>query len=771
MSLRAKNILYIILLILFSSCSVNRFIPENKYLLDEVKIESDTKLVDPSQFSTYVRQNPNARWFNLVKVPMRIYCISGRDSTKWINRFFQKIGDAPEIYNDESAQKSKVEIQKAVQNMGFMTAQVSLDKEIKHNKLKLKYKIKAGKPYMVRNIQYDVDDLTIMGFIQEDSVHSLLHEGMPFDVNTLDAERQRIAKILMSNGYFKFNKDFIVYQADTTRNTYLVDLTLRILPYQRQKEDTPTKHQQFKIHEVNFISDNNVVNADDLGLGEFNEMNYKDFPMYYKDNLFLRPKVMLEFNRIRPQALYNDQDVQETHSLLGRLKALRYSNINFKEVTVNDSTQLDAFISLAKGKDKSVSFEIEGTNSAGDLGAAASVSFQHRNVFKGSETFTFKVRGAYEAITGSNNQDYVNKNYTEFGVETSLNFPQFMFPFLSSDFKRRVRATSEVGLQYSQQIRPEFSRTLAAASWSYKWSSQRHQYKFDLLDINYVYMPRKSQEFQDYLDQMSARNSLLRASYEDQLIVKLGYTYTYYSAGNTMMRTLNRDSYSIRFNIEESGNLLYGAFKAASANKRHDKGFVIANIPFAQYVKGDFDYTRNIQIDNRNALVFHFGTGIAYPYGNSKILPFEKRYFSGGANSVRGWSIRSLGPGGYKGNEEGKMDFIKQSGDIKLDMNLEYRTHLFWKLNGAAFVDAGNIWTIRSDVEQEDGLFKFNRFYKQIAVAYGLGIRFDLDYLILRFDGGMKAVNPMYSGRDKYPIAHPKLSRDFAFHFAVGYPF
>ena len=419
MSLRAKNILYIILLILFSSCSVNRFIPENKYLLDEVKIESDTKLVDPSQFSTYVRQNPNARWFNLVKVPMRIYCISGRDSTKWINRFFQKIGDAPEIYNDESAQKSQVEIEKAVQNMGFMTAQVSLDKEIKHNKLKLRYKIKAGKPYMVRNIQYDVDDLTIMGFLQEDSVHSLLHEGMPFDVNALDAERQRIAKILMSNGYFKFNKDFIVYQADTTRNTYLVDLTLRILPYQRQKEDTPTKHQQFKIHEVNFISDNNVVNADDLGLGEFNEMNYKDFPMYYKDNLFLRPKVMLEFNRIRPQALYNDQDVQETHSLLGRLKALRYSNINFKEVTVNDSTQLDAFISLAKGKDKSVSFEIEGTNSAGDLGAAASVSFQHRNVFKGSETFTFKVRGAYEAITGSNNQDYVNKNYTEYADATS----------------------------------------------------------------------------------------------------------------------------------------------------------------------------------------------------------------------------------------------------------------------------------------------------------------------------------------------------------------
>ncbi len=197
----------------------------------------------------------------------------------------------------------------------------------------------------------------------------------------------------------------------------------------------------------------------------------------------------------------------------------------------------------------------------------------------------------------------------------------------------------------------------------------------------------------------------------------------------------------------------------------------MANIPFAQYLKGDFDYTKNMQIDDRNAVVFHVGAGIAYPYANSKVLPFEKRYFSGGANSVRGWSIRSLGPGGYRGSEDGRMDFIKQSGDIKFDINLEYRTHLFWKLNGAAFIDAGNIWTIRNDVEQQDGLFKFNRFYRQIAASYGLGIRFDLDYLILRFDGGMKSINPMERRRDRYPVIRPKFSRDFAFHFAVGYPF
>lgn len=193
------------------------------------------------------------------------------------------------------------------------------------------------------------------------------------------------------------------------------------------------------------------------------------------------------------------------------------------------------------------------------------------------------------------------------------------------------------------------------------------------------------------------------------------------------------------------------------------------NIPFAQYIKGDIDYAKNFVIDNRNSLAFHVGGGIAVPYGNASVVPFEKRYFSGGANSVRGWSVRELGPGSYVGDRN---NFLNQSGDIKLDASVEYRTHLFWKLHGALFVDAGNIWTLHEYESQSGGQFKFNTFYKQIAVAYGMGIRLDLDFFVLRFDAGMKAINPVYeSGRNRYPIVHPDFSRDFAFHFAVGYPF
>ena len=653
--------------------------------------------------------------------------------------------------------------------MGYMRAKVHLDTLSRKNRMKLNYRIEAGKPYIVQQIVYNIDDMQINDFIEKDSANSCLYEGMPFDISALDAERQRITKLLQNNGYYHFNKDFLVYQADTVRNTYQVNLTMKLLPFQKKKEDEPTQHKQYTIRNVNYLADENVLLTDNAYTG-YDSLHHKGLNVFYKDKVYLRPNILSSFNYINPKKMYNEEDVQTTYTSMGRLRALKYTNIRFDEVMQNDSAMLDANVLLTKGKNQSISFEIEGTNSAGDLGAAVSTTFQHRNLFKGSETFTIKARAAYETITGLQ-EGYENDDYQEFGVEASLNFPEFKFPFLSSDFKRRIRATSEVGIDFNSQLRPEFTRTLASASWSYRWTDKkRSQHRIDLLDVNYIYVPWKSDNFENYLANLTDRNSILIKSYEDQLIVRLGYSYTYNSANDRTRTSNNRKSYSIRLNIEEAGNLLYAGSKAIHREPKADKGYVIANIPFAQYVKGDFDFARNWNIDNRNSLVFHVGMGIAYPYGNSQVLPFEKRYFSGGPNSVRGWSVRSLGPGGFKGTE-GSMNYISHSGDIKLDLNLEYRTHLFWKFNGAFFVDAGNIWNIRDYEGQEEGTFRFNRFYKQLAVAYGLGIRFDLDYLIIRFDGGMKAINPMLSGKAKYPFVRPNFNRDFAFHFAVGYPF
>lgn len=768
-----KGILYTILLYLalsLASCSATKFVPDGSYLLDEVKIHTDNKEIKPSDMRLYVRQNPNSKWFSTIKTQLYVYNWSGRDSTKWFNRFLRKIGDAPVIYNESDTIRSQEEIAKAVQNLGYMGASVKRTTKTKKKKLKLFYEITSGKPYIVRTLKYDISDKKIAEYLRNDSTQSMLREGMLFDVNVLDAERQRITDYLLCNGYYKFNKDYITYTADTARNTHQVDLTLHLLPYKTYVGDTPKEHFQYKINKINFITDYDVLQSSALSSIEINDsLHYNGFPIYYKDKLYLRPKVLVDNLRFASGDLYDERNVQKTYTYFGRLSALKYTNIRFFETQNGDSTQLNCYVMLTKSKHKSISFELEGTNSAGDLGAAASVSFQHRNLFRGSETFMVKFRGAYEAISGLQ-PGYKNHNYTEYGVETSINFPNFLFPFLTSDFKRRIKATTEFGLQYNYQLRPEFSRTIASASWSYKWiQKQKIQHRIDLLDISYLYLPWISSQFQEDYINKDKDNYILKYNYENRLIVRMGYNYSYNSAGGTLVNnTITTNSYSIRAGFESAGNILYGISKMINMRKNKDGEYAILGIPYAQYLKGDFDFAKNIIIDHRNSLAFHAGIGIAVPYGNAKVVPFEKRYFSGGANSVRGWSVRNLGPGSFAGDG----NFMNQSGDIKLDASIEYRTRLFWKFRGAAFIDAGNIWTIREYENQPGGVFEFDKFYKQIAVAYGLGLRLDLDFFVLRFDGGMKAINPKYKkAKERYPIIHPRFSRDFAFHFAVGYPF
>ena len=754
-----------LLLWMTASCSVSKFIPEGEYLLDDVKVVSDDKAVKPSDISGYNRQNPNSSWFSLVKVPMHIYSLSGTDTTRWINRFIQKLGDKPVIFDEEVAERSREDMQSALHNMGYMQADVRLRKETRKKKLRLKYLVHPGPAYRISHWDYDIQDDSVRRYMAG-YASQLMHEGMRFDVNTLDQERQQMTNHLQDRGFYRFNKEYVTCTADTVRGTHLVDLTFHIAPYDATSHTT---HARYRIGEVNVVTDFDMTHAMRQDFARFDSLHYKGLNIFYRERPFLKPEVLSQNIAITPDSFYSDSRLQHTRSSLGRLHAIKYTDIRFQEDAA-DSTRLDCHVLLSRNKVNSFSAELEGTNSAGDLGAAASLSYQNRNLFNGSELFTFKVRGAYEAVTGL--QGYSNENYVEYGVEASINFPRFLFPFISAEVRQRTQATSEIGIQFNSQERPEFGRRAASVTWGYRWTYKRKwQHRVDVLDLNYVYMPWISSTFrEEYLDNPENSNSILRYNYENLLIMKAGYGFTYHSDGRES-RTASNNSYSIRFNIESSGNLLYAFSHMLNATRNEDHQYTVANIAYAQYIKTDIDFTKSFRIDHRNSIVFHVGMGVAYPYGNSRILPFEKRYFSGGANSVRGWSVRRLGPGSFAGNDR-NIDFINQSGDIKLDLNLEYRTKLFWKLNGAFFVDAGNIWTIRDYEEQPGGAFRFDSFYKQIAVSYGLGLRFDFDYFILRFDAGMKAVNPAYrNSKEHYPLIHPDFGRDFAFHFAVGYPF
>ena len=764
-----RYIIYSLFAITMVACSGTKYVPEGAFLLDKVAVQADNNDTKSTDLSTYIRQKPNNRWFSVIKTQLYIYNLSGRDSTKWYNRMLRRIGDAPVVYSEYDTQRSQEELKKAVQNMGYMGAEVYTDKKIKKKKIEVTYRVASGKPYIVRSVKLDVKDKKIAEYLQNDSANSLLRPGMLLNVNKLDNERQRITSFLQQNGYYRFNKDFISYSADTVRSTYLVDLTLHLLQFKAYTDNEPSDHKQYKIGKVSFITDYDVLQSSALSSIEINDsIHYKNYPIYYKDNLYLRPKVLVDNLQIRPGELYNERNVQRTYNNFGRLSALKYTNVRFFDTQVADTNLLNCYVLLTKGRHQSVAFEVEGTNSAGDLGAAASVSFQHRNLFHGSETFMVKLRGAYEAISGLQ-QGYSNDNYTEYGVESSINFPSFLFPFLATDFKNRIRATTEFGLQYNSQQRPEFSRKVASASWSYKWSnSRKSQHRFDLLDVSFLYFPWVSDTFKQKYEENN-QSYIFEYNYKDRLIVRMGYMFNYNSAGERMANnTIKSNSFSIRAGLESAGNVMYAISNLTKLSKNSDGEYSLLNIPYAQYVKGDFDFSRNIVIDDKNAIAYHVGVGIAVPYGNSKSIPYIKQYFSGGANSVRGWSVRELGPGSFPGDG----NYLNQSGDIKFDASIEYRSKLFWLLQGALFVDAGNIWTIKEYENQPGGQFDISKFYKQIAFAYGLGIRIDLDYLVFRIDGGMKALNPAYSsGKQRYPILNPNFKRDFTFHLAVGYPF
>lgn len=702
------------ILLLTTACSTGKYVQEGEYILDKVAVVSDQSDYNAAPLSQYVRQKEKPKLFSLFRNP-----------------FSRK----PVIYDTLQARLSCQDLMTAMQNEGYMNAGVSLYTETKGKKLKATYLLHPGQPFLIGKVNYDIQDEGIQQLLHLDQTdNQQIKPGMRFTVETLDNERKRIAGLLSDNGYFRFNKDFIHFTADTVMGRKDIALTLQLRKYKSNSNSPEVDHTRYLIRDVLFQSNDS-------------------------DRIHLRKQVLLNATAIKAGRPYDASALQRTYNNFARLQAVKYTNIKFAEVP--DTNLLDCHIQISTNKPSTISFQPEGTNTAGDLGAAASITYTNRNLFHGSEQLSIEFRGAYEAITGL--EGYQDQNYTEFSVETKLVFPRFLAPFLSKSFRRRQTASSEWAISWDFQNRPEFHRRVFSSAWRYRWSEPKHHlnYRFDLLDLNYVYMPWISSTFKrDYLDNAENRNAILRYNYEDIFIMKAGFTVSYTDGVD-----------AVRANFESAGNLLNGVSKGFGFKTNSQGQHTLFNIAYAQYVKLDFDYTHLFQFDKRNALALHAGLGVAYPYGNSTVLPFEKRYFSGGANSVRGWSVRELGPGKFKGTD-GRIDFINQTGDVKLDLNAEYRSSLFWKLQGALFIDAGNIWTLRNYAEQPGGQFKFTEFYKQIAASYGMGLRLNFDYFILRFDVGMKAINPAYeSEKEHWSIFHPKLSRDFDFHFAVGLPF
>ena len=773
-----KDMLLAMCVLLLAGCSSTRHVPQGAYLLDKVKIEIEgDDEVSSRELNNYLKQIPNHKVLGFWKLQLSTYNLSGEDSTKWYNRWVRRMGQPPVIYSQSLTDASVRQLQQALVNRGYLEAEVITDTIVipEKKKIDVTYKINTGKPRRISSISYEIPDTVIERIILEDSALFTLQPGNRFDRDMLDSERALITQRLRNHGFYSFNKEYITFYADTSEYSKNVDLTLTVRPPRVMQNgklvaDSLARHQQYYINKIFFITNGNTPGGDRSAIPT-DTVVYKDVSVIYGPDHYISPGALRQKCFLIPGSIYRAADVDRTYEAMSRLGILKTINIELVPAgDIEGKRMLNAYIVLSRNKKQSITFDVEGTNSEGDLGFGVGATYQHRNLAKGSQLLTARLRMNYESLSGNFN-GLINNRYTEYAGEVGITFPKFEFPFASQRLRERLNVSTEFALSFNYQERPEYTRIIAGAAWKYKWvnrSNTRRHY-FDLIDINYVYLPESTN---DFLDLIAPDNPLLRYSYEDHFIMSMGYRYyrTNKRIPSSLVRTykLQPTVYTLRTSIETAGNLLY-AISSLSNVRRHDGAYRVFGINYSQYVKAEVDYAVTRNINNRHSLAYHVGAGIGVPYGNSSVLPFEKRFYAGGANGVRGWGVRTLGPGSYD-SRNSMTDFINQCGDIRLDMSVEYRAKLFWVLESGAFIDAGNIWTIHNYENQPGGMFHFDTFWKQIALAYGVGLRFDFSYFLLRLDLGIKAHNPA-KGQQPWPIIHPDWHRDTTFHFAVGYPF
>ena len=753
-----KNLSYsfILLVVLFASaCNTTKYVPENEYLLNKVSIASDNKSITKEETKTYIRQLPNAAVFGLFKLQLGLYNLSGSDSTKWWNRFWKRVGDEPVIYNPQLTSVTENQISQLFRNRGYMNAEVNSD--ISHPKEKIAevtYNIKSNIPYRIRSYSVNINYPELLQ-IALDTARSLIKHGNLFDSDVLDDERDRITSRFRNLGYYNFSKDYLQYFADSTLNTNEADLVLEVRNESELTDsiDLVKVFQKYTIRKVHFYSETEKTLenlSSEISLDSLEIENYK---FTYENIRNIRPSVLIQSTHIVPEDFYSDRAVERSYSSLNSLSAIKYMDISFRE---SGTDKLDAFIILTPNKLQSISADVEGTYSAGYWGLGGNINYGHRNIFKGSETLSLRGRAAYE-YQGRDQNAY------ELGGDVGLKFPTFLLPFATRDMKRNIRATTEINGSYSYRNRPkEYTGIVTGVGFKYNWSERFEvKHNFDVLNVSYVYYPFISPEYRAYL----STSPYFVYNFQNHLIMRTGYSGSY-----SNFRPLQplRNYSTLNYGIETAGNLLYGINNLFNSTKDDEGTFKIFGIRYAQYVKTDFNLTRYQIFDKNNRIVYHAGVGVALPYGNNNLIPFEKRYFSGGANSVRGWTAYQLGPGTFR-SKGGYIDYNTQMGDIRIDLNMEYRTKLFWKLDGALFLDAGNVWTIREYDSQPGGVFRFSDFIGQLGVAYGGGIRADFSFFVLRLDLGLKLHNPALSRTESW---RTKITKDdYAFNLAIGYPF
>ncbi|MBN1414700.1 MAG: BamA/TamA family outer membrane protein [Bacteroidales bacterium] len=764
-------ILIMFILYLLTSCSPARRIPTGNYLLNKNNLKVDQKDVSVEELNKYIIQKPNKKILG-VRFHLWLYNMANPAKTKWPHGWLKRIGEEPVIYNSDLTKQSTRQLKQFLENKGYYFAEITDSTRYKRKNAKVTYSVIPNEPYCIETIRYVFEDTTIVPWILSDTLHSLLKKGKIMDKSMLQDERQRIETYMKNNGFYMFSKEYIYFEARIIPSTFDIDMTMIIKDFVEGEPDPKTKlkpHKRYRINNLYVYP--NYSPLDMAGQSravpvDFDTTYFEGTCFLHKGNPKIKLNVIADKNHIREGDYYSLSEVDRSYRNFSSLGLFRFVNINFKEsdtipVTGNDK-YLDCIMELARRKVQSYQAELVGTNSSGDIGARGNILYQNWNLFRGAEVFSLRLTGALEAVSGKENI----KLMYEVGSEVKISFPKFLAPVRMKKFVRRYMPKTSVTGSYNYQSRPDYTRSIANLSFSYYVEGKKYfTHNFWPIELNYIqlYEERSSKTWID-----SIRTTYLGYSFESHMVAALRYGLEF----NSQKLGKRSDYIFARINVESAGNLLNAVNQWIGADTIEGK-YHILNVPYFQYIRGDIDFRYYNIVDPLNKLVYRLFIGSGYPLGNSKALPFEKKYFSGGPNSIRAWSTRDLGPGSYnKPKSDSVFQYPNQVADIKLEVNFEYRFRMFWKIEGAFFIDAGNIWAIRREDDREGAFFEWNRFYKEIAVGTGLGIRLDFNFFLIRFDFGLKLRDPALPDGERWiPINRGFERGDLKFQFGIGYPF
>ncbi len=777
---------FVLLLAGVYSCSVKKFVPQGRYLVNKSKIKLDDKLypeIKTGELKPYSQPKRNKKilfW----RVQLWQYYQNEKKHTgfsAWRNK---KLGEQPVYFYKEDAVRNARNMEKYLDDIGFFHSRVRYSFEyLKKKKLvNVNYLVIPAKPYRYDSVKFAIEDSTLRPFLKHQEKVGLLKKGSIYNAYTMDNERDRITQLLRNQGYYYFNRNYIQFLVDTNFRKHVASVQIDIRPKEMAEVNHPGK-MRFLPHVRYFLDTIDIFpNYDPMNPHDYIRIDHiirfpKDTTSYHYNYYCLPHKrfAPVTFDNtihLKPGMPYSDKAVKETYRPLFNYKVLKTTNISFEpikkaEADTGSIGYLNARIQMQTGKLNNISVEAVGTNSSGDLGVNGVLSFTNKNVFRRGEVFSLRFNGGFEAqhlgklpsdstIISSRGNGLFNT--FEAGVNASVTFPMTLFPFRK--YRITDMAETRLGVGYSYNIRPYYSQNISNIEFSYSWKQGKYlKHMLTPVNLNFVKV-NPTPEFRRILEKET--NQQLKEQYSDHMIAGLRYSIIF---NNQKAHRAGNFNY-MRLDLETSGNMLrvmnnlFGGINDTLGN------FTLFGVPYSQYFRFNLDYRHYIHFDNQGkALVFRGLVGMVIPYLNSAVVPYEKGFFAGGANGMRAWRFRTLGPGSYSGTGD-----YERVGDIQLEANVEYRFPIIDFLKGAFFMDAGNIWDLNATNTFPGGKFAWDTFAKEIAIDAGFGTRLDFSFFIFRVDFAIPLLDPSYplGKRWRFDTLHWK---NVVINFGIGYPF